>query len=32
MTLERSVREEDDPFASFHGWTSEEDERLFSDL
>lgn len=32
VTVEKVVPSEDDPFASFHEWTSEEDERLYRDL
>jgi antitoxin PrlF len=32
VTIEKAVDAEDDPFASFHEWRSEEDERLYRDL
>jgi antitoxin PrlF len=32
VTIEKVSPSEDDPFASFHEWTSDEDERLYRDL
>ena len=32
VTLERVRPSEDDPFASFQEWTSDEDDRLYRDL
>ena len=32
VTIEKTAPTEDDPFASFHEWGSEEDERLYRDL
>jgi AbrB family looped-hinge helix DNA binding protein len=32
VTVEKVPQGEDDPFASFHEWGSEEDERLYRDL
>jgi antitoxin PrlF len=32
VTVEKVVQSEDDPFASFEEWQSEEDERLYRDL
>ena len=32
VTVEKGAPSEDDPFATFNEWTSEEDERLYRDL
>jgi antitoxin PrlF len=32
VTVEKLTTAEDDPFASFEEWSSEEDERLYRDL
>jgi antitoxin PrlF len=32
VTVEKSPPGEDDPFASFEEWRSDEDERLYRDL
>jgi antitoxin PrlF len=32
VTVEKAEAVEDDPFATFHEWSSEEDERLYRDL
>lgn len=32
VTVEKAAPSEDDPFASFHEWSSREDERLYRDL
>jgi hypothetical protein len=32
LTVEKVRDADDDPFVSFHEWTSEEDERLYRDL
>jgi hypothetical protein len=32
VMVEKAPPSEDDPFASFHEWASEEDERLYRDL
>ena len=32
VTVEKVLASEDDPFATFHEWSSEEDERLYRDL
>jgi antitoxin PrlF len=32
VTLEKVKSAEDDPFATFEEWNSDEDERLYSDL
>lgn len=32
VTVEKAPQGDDDPFASFHEWTSEEDDRLYRDL
>jgi antitoxin PrlF len=32
VTVEKVRESDDDPFVSFHEWTSEEDERLYRDL
>jgi antitoxin PrlF len=32
VTVEKAPSNEDDPFATFHEWTSEEDDRLYRDL
>ncbi len=32
VTVEKVVPSEEDPFASFEEWRSEEDERLYRDL
>jgi antitoxin PrlF len=32
VIVEKLAANEDDPFASFHEWSSREDERLYRDL
>jgi antitoxin PrlF len=32
VTVEKATPAEDDPFATFDEWSSEEDERLYRDL
>jgi antitoxin PrlF len=32
VTVEKAGQGEDDPFATFHEWSSKEDERLYRDL
>ena len=32
VTVEKALPVEDDPFATFSEWASEEDERLYRDL
>jgi antitoxin PrlF len=32
VTVEKAAVSEDDPFASFHEWASDEDDSLYRDL
>lgn len=32
VTIEKAPTGDDDPFASFHEWSSDEDDRLYRDL